>query len=314
MNIIFGSGLVGLLAKAIFPSWKIIPFYRSRFFSYNPALDDNWIVKDARLDSFVKDLMVMPPAIYPYIKAYSVGGDLVREHHKDLCEDWLYKVFGVNYPNHAEKYLSTRMTQFVYDLRLNQLYQSLTNKYIDEIKEEASKGSVESIGNHYFVRNGKRVDFDNAISTIPLDALQKLMGVNSKLESKPVHYLHIKTDDLDFEGANQVFVADKLYGFHKVTNIAPGRYMIHCHEDIPQPGAYFMAFMKNFDIIDGTSVNGVIPIGNLPNLDNAVDNGIFCVGSYAEWDWCADIGTCIIRLLGHSQRQLRSKPVFNSNG
>jgi hypothetical protein len=314
MNVIFGSGLIGLLAKAIFPSWKIIPFYRSRFFSYNPALDDNYIVEDTRLDSFVKDLMGTAPKTYPYSRAYSISGHLVKEYHKDLCEDWLYKIFGVNYPNHAEKYFSTRMTQSVYNIRLNQLYQSLTNKYIDEIKEEAAKGAVESIGDHYFVRNGNRVDFDNAISTIPLDSLQKLMGITSKLESKPVHYLHVRTRNLDFEGANQVFVVDKLFGFYKVINIAPERYMIYCNEDIPQPGAYFMAFMQNFDIIDGTSINGVIPIGNLPNTDDVVDNGIFCVGSYAEWDWCADVGSCILRLLGHSQRHFKPKPAFKPNG
>ena len=71
---------------------------------------------------------------------------------------------------------------------------------------------------------------------------------------------------------------------------------------------------QNFDIIDGTSINGAIPVVNLPNMDDVVDNGIFSVGTYAEWDWCADVGTCILRLLGHSQRQLKSKPVFGPNG
>jgi len=47
MNIILGSGIIGLLAKLILgQDWKIIPFYRSRYFSFNPALDDNFIIRD----------------------------------------------------------------------------------------------------------------------------------------------------------------------------------------------------------------------------------------------------------------------------
>ena len=215
-------------------------------------------------------------------------------------------------PPQAEPYYSTRMQFSVYDIRLNQLYDSLLHNYMDELKEETAKGEVTSIGDHYFVRNGERVDFDNAISTIPLDSLCDFMGAHHDLQSKPVHYLHVKTNDLDFEGANQVLVADSLFSFFKVTNVAPDRYLIYSHEDIPQPGAYFMAFMPKFDIIDGTSIKNAITLGSIPNMTNIHEKGVFCVGSYAEWDWCADVGTCIIRLLGYAQRNLKPNYKFKS--
>tara|TARA_R110000751_G_scaffold23590_3_gene65163 strand:+ start:6946 stop:7887 length:942 start_codon:yes stop_codon:yes gene_type:complete len=312
MNVIFGSGLVGLLAKAIFPTWKVIPFYKSRFFSFNPALDDNFIVSDDRIDSFVKDLLGKKPNKYPYFKSFSISGHLINDYNKDICEDWLSKIFGTMVPPQAEAYYSTRMQFSVYDIRLNQLYDSLLHNYMDELKEETAKGEVTSIGDHYFVRNGERVDFDNAISTIPLDSLCDFMGAHHDLQSKPVHYLHVKTNDLDFEGANQVLVADSLFSFFKVTNVAPDRYLIYSHEDIPQPGAYFMAFMPKFDIIDGTSIKNAITLGSIPNMTNIHEKGVFCVGSYAEWDWCADVGTCIIRLLGYAQRHLKPNYKFKS--
>jgi len=312
MNVIFGSGLVGLLAKTVFPTWKVIPFYKSRFFSFNPALDDNFIITDDRIDPFIKDLLGKKPNAYPYIKSFSINGHLVQRYHKDICEDWLNKIFGTMVPPHAESYYSTRMQFSVYDVRLNQLYESLLSNYMDELKEETAKGEVTSIGDHYFVRNGEKVDFDNAISTIPLDSLCDFMGAQHNLQSKPVHYLHVKTDDLDFEGANQVLVADPLFSFYKVTNVAPGRYLIYSHEDIPQPGAYFMAFMPKFDIIDGTSIKNAITLGRIPDMSNIHEKGIFCVGSYAEWDWCVDVGTCIVRLLGYAQRHLKPNYKFKS--
>ena len=128
------------------------------------------------------------------------------------------------------------------------------------------------------------------------------MRTESQLQARTVHYLHIETDDLDFEGINQVLVADNMFSFYKVTNVAPGRYLIYCHEEIPNPGIYFMSIIQKFDILDGTSIEGAIPIGTIPKLDAIEQFGIFCTGSSAQWDWCADVGSNILRLLRYSQR------------
>jgi hypothetical protein len=173
--------------------------------------------------------------------------------------------------------------------------------YVDELKAESNKGKVTEIGDHYIVRNGNRVDFDDAISTIPLDALYNLMRKPHNLSAKTIHYLHVKTDNLDFEGANQMLVADGNIDFFKVSNISPGRYLFYCHNDIQHPGVYLMQFMQQFDIIDGTSIQGVIPIGNMEPIEFLSNNGIYCIGSSAQWDWCMDVGSCAIRLIEYAQ-------------
>lgn len=308
MNVIFGSGLVGLLARHILgPSYTVVPFYRSRFFSFNPALDDNFIVRDKRLDDFISSINNGSLGkVYIYKRAWSIGGQLVDKYDAELCYSWCVKLFGSTIPTQSLPYWQNQMSMFVYDIRLNQLYERLCNEYASEIKEEHSKGYVTEIGNHYFVRNGQKIGFDKAISTIPLNILNKLMGLPSDLKAKTIHYLHIETPDLDFEGNNQTLVVDQAFDFYKVTNIAPKRYLLYFQSDISNPGAYLMQFMPSFDIIDGTSINDAIPYGEAPSLLHYENNGIECVGSNAQWDWCMDIGSCIIRLL----RIANNNPAF----
>lgn len=304
MNIIFGSGIVGLLAKLLLgPSWTVVPFYRSRFFSFNPALDDNFIIHDDDIEPFVKDLThEIKPQTFPYRRAWSIQGHLLETWDASVCRDWLFKVFGTDPPPQSEPYYRDRMTLRVYDIRINEIYRHLVNQFMPDLKVEAEKGQVTEVGDHYFIRNGVRCDFDRAISTIPLDALCKLMNSNVQLPAKDAHYLHIKTDSLDFEGFNQALVVDQMFSFYKATTIAPGRYMIHCHEDIPNPGVYFMSLLSSFEIIDGTSIERAIPMGLMPNLSAVEQAGITCVGSYAQWDWCADVGSNILRLIRYANR------------
>lgn len=306
MNVIFGSGIVGLLARKILgPSWKVIPFYRSRFFSFNPALDDNFIIRDEQLDPFIKDLYGKSLPVYVYKRAWSIAGQIISDYSSGLCSDWLSKLFGTVIPPQSEIYHSNRMNLFVYDIRVNGLYQSLVNEFLSDLKEEAAKGAVTAVGDHFFIRDGNRIDFDHAVSTIPLDALCKLMNVNVELPSKTLHYLHVETDTLDFEGFNQLLVVDSPISFFKVANISKNRYLFYCHEDIPTPGVYLMAFTPRFEIIDGTSIENALPMGHTPKLDNVERAGIYCVGSYAQWDWCMDVGSCIMRLLKYAQREFK---------
>lgn len=304
MKIILGSGIVGLLARLILgPSWTIIPFYRSRFYSFNPSLDDNFIIRDQQIDDIIKEITKqIKPTIYEYKRAWSIGGHILPTWDDAICSDWLYKIFGDKIPPQSLAYNKDRMLFGVYDLRVNELYAQLTNAYMDELKEQAENGKVTEIGNHYIVRNGIRNDFELAISTIPLNCLTKLCGLAIELPSKDLHYWHVRTDDLDFEGYNQLLVADQLYGFFKVTNIAPGRFMFYCQEDIPNPGTYLMGFMRKFEIIDGTSIPEAMPLGPMPDLRVIEKMGIFSVGSYAQWDWCSDIGSNMLRIIRYANR------------
>lgn len=304
MNVIFGSGIIGLLAKLILgSSWKVIPFYRSRFFSYNPALDDNFITYDDELEPFIKELTKeIKPRQFIYRRAWSINGHLLSSWDNAICDDWLHKIFGNDKPPQSSIYYKDKMDLHVYDIRVNELYENLVNMFMPDLKSEAALGSVTEIGDHYFIRNGIKENFDKAISTIPLDALCKLMRTDVSLPARDIHYLHIKTSDLDFESYNQLFVVDPLFDFFKVSNIAPERYMIYCHNEILNPGPYLMNFIRKFDIIEGTSIKNAIPMGHMPNL-SAVDNiGITCVGSCAQWDWCMDVGSCILKLLRYANR------------
>ena len=315
MKVIFGSGIVGLLAKIILgPSWTVIPFYRSRFFSYNPSLDDNFVICDPQIDDVIKQLTkIIKPVKYEYKRAWSIGGHILPNWEEAICNDWLYKIFGDKIPPQSLAYNKDRMSFNVYDLRINELYSNLTNTFIEELKEQSSHGQVTEIGNHYFIRNGIKQDFESAINTIPLNHMAKLCNLHVNLASKDVHYWHIRTDELNFEGYNQLLVADTLFGFYKVTNIAPGRYMFYCHEDIPNPGTYLMGFMQNFEIIDGTSIPEAIPAGPMPDLKIFENMGIYNVGSYAQWDWCADVGSNMLKLVKFANRgdkPLKSADIF----
>lgn len=305
-NVILGSGIVGLMAKSILPSWKVIPFARSRFFTYNPATDDNFIIQDSKIDDAVQDICQARPRVFQYKRAFDVSGMLYPNYDKNICADWLTKVFGARTPPQIQPYLNNRLAVPVYDLRANQLYASLLEKNIQEIKTEHAKGPVVEIGDHYLVRKGPgglvREEFDNAISTIPLPALNSLVGLQQELPAKAVHFWHVQTDSLDFEGYNQTWVVDPKFSFYKVTNVGPGRYMFFCHEEVQHPGQYLMALLKDFEILDGTSIVDYITMGPSPKLDHLEAKGLYCVGSYAQWDWCMDVGSCLLRIVRYSQR------------
>lgn len=308
MNVILGSGIVGLLAKAILgESWKVIPFYKSRYFSYNPALDDNFIIADGEIDPFVKQFMGKMPSKFTYNRAWSIQGQLYSAFDDGICNDWLANVFGPSIPAHALAYHRDRMSFNVYDIRLNEIYKSLINQNLPDLTEEARKGPIKSIKDHKIIRDSGIEEYDKIVSTVPLNVLCDLMDYNVDLQAKTVHYIHLATEDLDFEGFNQVMVADSAFGFYKAANIAPGRFLVYCQEEIPDPGAYFMAFMKSFDIIDGTSIDNTIPLGDMPSLSIMEQQDIFCVGSYAQWDWCADVGSNIKRLVRYANRGQKIK-------
>ena len=293
-GIILGSGIVGLLAKEILGSeWTIIPYSRSRFYSFKPALADNFIVRDQRIDDFVLHLGGKPGFIYNTV--YSFNGAL---HKPDdmLNSAWLFKVFGDNPPSQAKACMAAKKSHFIYDLKLNVLYQQLQQKYGGELLENSKKGPITELTKNSVVWAGQRVEFDHLISTVPLYALPTLEQTPN-VSAKPLWYFHIETADLDFEGASQVLVVDDMIDFYKASNIAKGRYLFYFLHDAPLPGPYFSKFMKRFEIIDGTMVPNALPTGERPNLKYLEDLNVHCVGMFAEWDPFLDVGSSLIRIL-----------------
>lgn len=292
-NYIFGSGITGLLAREMLgQDWEVVPFGKSRFYSFMPALNDNYLKRDERIDDFVHFLGGNIGSLY--VTKYSIEGQLVN-YSEDVCELWLSNLFGENKPAVAHVLLSKRDVSTVYDIRLNVLYERLLQKHLPYLREQARKGDVTSVGDHTFTWNGQKVEFDKIVSTIPLNVLNKLASINLELPSRQIWYYHISTPSLDFEGANQVYVADN-FVFAKCNHIAPHRYLFYCTSDLEQPGQYFSNFMERFDILDGTTISEAIPCGDRPNLLNLEKWGIFCVGDHAEWDYFADTTANILRL------------------
>ena len=196
----------------------------------------------------------------------------------------------------------------IYAVRVNTLYQHLQNEYLGELKEEAAKGLPTEIGDHYFVRGGVKVEFDNAVTTIPLPALLKLMGKEGPLPSRDEHFVLVKSSKIDLEGCNQSLVVDNILDFHKVTALTPNTYMFSFLSEIPHPGAYLLPIIGNADVLDGTKVANSIPTGPLPDLSFLEQGGIFSVGSYAQWDSCADVGSNLLRLIRYAARGYKPAP------
>lgn len=314
-NIILGSGIIGLLAKALLPTWTVIPFKRSRFYSFNPALDDNFIIADPQTDEFMAAVSgALHVETVQYRRAWSVGGQLLKDWDRGLCESWLFKIFGGNIPPQSVPYHLNRMNHTIYNLHVNKLYKRLQETYAAEISAEVAKGPITEIGDHYLVRNGIKEDYDNMLSTIPLPTLRSLMQLSpAVLPARTLHYYCIETEALDFEGVNQQLVVDNLFAFYRVSQIGPKQYLFYCHEDVPSPGLYFMPILGLFDLLDGTSIVDALPMGPIPKLDFYETKDIFCVGKTAQWDWCMDVGSCILRLQRYAQRNFKpAKPVLMS--
>lgn len=308
MKYILGSGIVAMLARDILgPDWTIIPFYKSRFFSFNPSLDDNFIIYNKEVDCFVSDKIGRIQR-FPYNRAYSIKGLLYDKHDDGICTDLGTNIFGINSPSHFNAYMRHNLNFDVYDIRVNELYDRYLEKFKPDISKGMAHGKLQKIVNKTLVfEDGKRLDYDNIVSTIPLNTLMDYCGVGHGLKSKAGHFMHVFTEHLDFEGHNQVLVADSMFSFYKVSNIAKDRYLFYFREEVTNPGQYFMSFLKDFDILDGTSINDYIVYGDMPRLDILENMNIMCVGSYAQWDWCMDVGSCILRLIKYSQRDLVEK-------
>ena len=215
-----------------------------------------------------------------------------------IINAWLNKVFGEQVPSQAFACIKSRGDHFIYDIRVNQLYQHLQQKYNQSLIDNSKKGVVSEIGNHYLIWGGQRIDFDHMISTIQLAKLFILTKLpRIKLPTAQVWYYHVETSSLNFEGANQALVVDDNIDFFKVSNIAANRYLFYFSRDIPVPGPYFMQFMQQFDLIDGTTIAEAIPMGARPDLAALDKLGIECIGAMAEHDYFMDLGSCLVKLL-----------------
>lgn len=287
---ILGSGLAGLLARDILGGeWTIVPFTRSRFFTFTPALDDNYIIRDDSINEYVSKYATIPLV---HKSVFSYGGQLTYNHA--LCVDqWLNKVYGPGYDGRLKPYLKSRSEVWGCGNCIS-IYHDLMNRYKDEIAANINKfNNVSKINDHELIANNVSYEADAIVSCIPLYKLYELMSINIALDSADVWYYHLRTDCLDFEGATNMLVVDDAIDFHKVVKLDEINYIFMSKSRILYPGQYFMAFMKKFDLVGEVCVKRAIPCGIVP--DQLTD--VVCIGKTAAWDDCLDIGSCIKRLL-----------------
>lgn len=294
MNIILGSGLVGMLARDILgDDWTIIPIAKSRYYTFNPPIADNFVIKDSEIDEYMRPYFVVPLL---YKLGYSLGSQVLFNSTIPLPL-WLSKVYGIHVPPHTQAYWSARSDFFGYGDCVN-MYRILHDKYKTELHENNSKyGQSIKIAGHNILMNGKTIEYNKMVSTVPLPNLLSMLGIDwIDLPSRNLYCYHIRTNDLDLEKCDVVFVADPEIIFHKVIVLDKHNFIFFAPEAIEYPGRYFMKFMKQFDLIAETIVENSIQCGPIPNIPELADNSIIPMGS-SVWDDCLDIGSNIKRLI-----------------
>lgn len=294
---IFGSGIVGLLARHILgPEWKLIPFKRSRFYSYTPALADDYIVVAPEIAPILAELGFMPQN-KRYVRAFSYNGELIFSEQSFVNGLYNKKLFGENI--HPAATTLTKTDFYTYKTSASDLYTRLLDMYVSEIKTNSELyGDVESIdaSNHTVKTNKTQLEYSKIVSTIPLDALCNYVGQPKDLPSIDVWYYLVKAPTLNFEGAYDVLVVDKPFDFFKVTHVAPQTYLFSCLANLGNPRAYLGAFLNNnCEIQRQTQIAKAIPAGMPPDLGFLTD--IHPAGCHGQWDAFMDVSSSIRRIL-----------------
>jgi len=304
MNLILGSGVVGLVARHILgPEWVLVPFGRSRYYSHDIPFSDNYITIDSDVDDFIEEFNKDRPILF-YKRPFSHTGQLMYQEVPLTVDSYLSKVYGDAIPSVADKLLKTNLT--VYSITCLELNRSLSRIYIDEINSRvASQGKVVSIrlSDKTVSCENQVLSFDNIVSTIPLNALYDYCNLSCDLRSKDTCFYWIRSDKVDLEGAETSLVCDSNIAFYKVYKISANDYIFCTFEPLDNPLSYFGQFIGyNFDLMEARRIKECFPLGDPPDSSLLDSYNIFCVGSNAEWDDFRNISSCIKRLLGYSGR------------
>lgn len=315
MKLIIGSGITGLLARHIFgEKYEFITQKRSRYYSFDPVLAENYVIRHDKLDDFIKTISPMAlHGLREYKRPFSLAGQLMHNESELVVDPYLSKVYGGDLPDTANRHMKTSF--WVYNTTAKVLHDTLLEKYSDEIiKSQSEVISInmkdKTIDVLYNEAERKTIEYETIISTVPLDIMLGWAGSTADIKSNSICYYHIRTDKVDVEGADEVLVSDSNIDFFRVTPVStPFKsgfilekknvdWLFWCLDHIDNPHNYFGAFFGyNLDIVDASRIASAIPVGNPPDLGEFENNGIYCVGSNAQWDDFMDVASCINRLI-----------------
>lgn len=297
-NVILGSGLIGLLAKMILPEdFIFVPFGFSRFYQYQiPLLDDFIMVSDTASKYFSK--FNIKPSLTMYKSSFSHNGSLFKGDDISLMKLWLAKITNNDFPDHAASVMAFD-SRFIYNVSCSNIYRSLFKFYQEQIKAGVEKGPVVNIdcSNRIITfAKGEKLEYDIAVSCIPLDILAKSCNIPIQLTYAQTSFLHLQSDVIDLEGSNQALVSDQLLDFYKVTWLGKNEYVFSFKNRVDDYGMYLLPIIGTADIIQATTVANVIPVGDPVDLARFEKHDIYPVGQTAQHDIALDVCSTILRL------------------
>ena len=298
MRFILGSGIIGYLAKTLFPDWQWIPFKRSRYFSFDVPYADNFMTFDKEVDEFMCKVSAKNNTKIFMKRPFSYNGQLMYQENSLTRDPYLLHLYGETAPRLADTTLKT--TFAIYPMTVKQLhdyyYQQLRNQ-IDESINRYGEVQAFDLEKRTIRTSTGTFEFEQIISTIPLNAFCQLSGRQTKLKALPVNYYLIESKKVDIEGADQVLVCDNNIEFFKVQKV-DGLYQFWCAEILEKPYDYFGSVLGfDFDLKEARRITDVIPTGEQPDLSELEKVGVFCVGSNAQWDDLMGVTSCLKRLL-----------------
>ena len=303
MKIVLGSGLIGNLAKSILgSSWQWIPFKRSRYYSFDIPYADNFISYDKQIDEFISKISSTGATPIFYKRPISYQGQLMYQDLPIVIKPYISKIYGDQAPSLASKLIKSTFT--TYQLTAQSLYHNLEKANKDSIREGVEKfGDLSRIDldSRVIVTKEGEIQYEYLLSTIPLNVLCRLTGVEMGLPSKPICYYYLISSAVDLEGAEQTLVADLDIEFFKVQMLRKNHYIFWTFEALENPLQYFGSFLDyKIDIVEAKRIDDALPLDDPPDLSRFEEAGIYCVGSNAQWDDFMDVGSCIKRLFNLS--------------
>jgi len=297
MTVILGSGVIGCLARLILDGARMVPFRKSRYYSFDRPLADDFI-RYADVDGLGDVLGDCGPKLM-YKRPFSYQGQLFYNAHPMVVDPYLRKVYGESVPVHAAKALETAFMTFAGTVM--QLYAGLQRKFWDEIQGAAEIGKVLSIDlSARRVRcSSGELEYDRLVSTVPLDAFLGLCGRDaSGLRARDSCAYRIVSSRVDLEGAGQCLVSDLDIGFYKVVRTGVSEHVFFTFEPVDNPYLHFGSCLGyDLDIVDARRIPGAVPVGSPPDLGWLEELGVLCVGSNAQWDDMMDVTGCVRRIL-----------------
>jgi hypothetical protein len=297
-NFVLGSGLIGCLAKHIFPDWLMIPMKKSRYYYFEEPYADNFIIYDKAIDDFMIELSPNNNTTIIMKRPFSLQGQLMSQETELTTLPYLQKVYGDKMPNAAHLLLKTVLS--CYPMTAKMLYDKLQNRYLDSINADIKRyGELLRIDliNHKLITTRGEFEYEHLISTIPLDILCKFCNVEMQLEAISVCYYSLRSKKIDLEKADQVLVCDSNIDFFKVQVIDEDVYQFWTSQVIDMPYQYFgLMIGYDFEILGAKRIDKVIPLGEPPSLDHFKRQQIYCVGSNAQWNDFVDVTATIKKL------------------